>query len=1058
MSVQNSTSLATKYRPQEFSDVVEQTVIKSILQNQIKNNKIKNCYLFCGSAGTGKAQPLDSLVLTPDGYVKMRDVKKGTVVYTRKGNETTVFDVYPQGEREVYRITFNDNTSILVADNHLNVVYRYDDKGRREDFVVDTDKLIEIFTNTNRLCVDVPIIDFRHKDVDDKPYNIGWSMCFECNTIPKEYLINDIQTRLSVLHGIFNECGTILENGDAVWKTTIKENSDAFSFLVRSLGCIDIVTESSKMNYNAEFVDEDCIPESCKLYTHTVKNMVRVINENNEMSVTAERYITDISYIGKQECQCIYVEDEDHTYITDNFTPTHNTTNARLFAKEINKGAGMITELDAASHNGVDDIRKLIEDSKFKPIGCDYRVFILDECVTGDTEILTSTGWKRIDSISRNSRVAQYTDDGYIEFVPIKEYITLDYEGDMYEVDFGNECKVLMSPNHVQPLLDVNTDQLTENYVKDIEFSQSNKLIVSGIGSEIAYNLNNSDKLCIACIESGHYMYDDWWGVTVNTNAQFSRLIYLLKESDISYTICSKHDKTEVVFKAYFPDDMKYSGYFDYKFSGSTAREFISELSIWNCGHNGYFTLNKDNADFVSIVLVQSGYSSIVNAYESENEDGKKIMKYFVSWEFSDKMSCSNITKTKVCNFKDKIYCVKVPSKKIILRASGFTFISGNCHSLSNSAWQSMLKAIEEPTPTSVFIFCLDENGLVCTKDGMKKIKDVTSGEYVFTGDGFHVVSNVFNNGQRECLKITLSNGITIKCTPNHRIKIYSDNGDEVWKYASELSLSDCVYYYTLGWDYIPNDDEPPYKTLSSVESIEHCGICNVYDLEVPDVHEFIYNGVKVHNCTTDPQKIPKTILSRVQRYDFQKISHAGIVERLKYIIDNENKCGNHYTYEKEALDYIGKLSDGGMRDAITLTEKALGYSDDLTIESVSKALGTADYNIMFDLTDALVNMDKKAVIELIENINRNSVDLKQFIKQYNNFVLDLCIYGTCNSFDYLQMPSTYSKRIKEYHKDDYKFFTQLLNEVINLNSSIKWETMPKPIIESTFILLCSEV
>ena len=67
------------------SDVVEQNVIKAILQNQINTGDIKNCYLFCGPAGTGKAQPLDSLVLTDTGYIQMSSVKVGTKVFTRKG-------------------------------------------------------------------------------------------------------------------------------------------------------------------------------------------------------------------------------------------------------------------------------------------------------------------------------------------------------------------------------------------------------------------------------------------------------------------------------------------------------------------------------------------------------------------------------------------------------------------------------------------------------------------------------------------------------------------------------------------------------------------------------------------------------------------------------------------------------------------------------------------------------------------------------------------------------------------------------------------------------------
>lgn len=209
--------------------------------------------------------------------------------------------------------------------------------------------------------------------------------------------------------------------------------------------------------------------------------------------------------------------------------------------------------------------------------------------------------------------------------------------------------------------------------------------------------------------------------------------------------------------------------------------------------------------------------------------------------------------------------------------------------------------------------------------------------------------------------------------------------------------------------------------------------------------------------CTTDPQKIPVTILSRAQRYDFQKITQTGIVNRLKYIIDSENAEGHSYTYTDEALSYIAKLADGGMRSAITYMETALGLSEDITIDNVVKALGTVSYSTMFELTKAVCEMNKRDVIRIIETEHSNGTDLKQFIKSYNEFVLDLCVYDLFRSFDYIHIPSTYDAEINSFSSGDFAFFTQLLNEVINLRSAIKWDATPKPTIESTLLLLCSE-
>jgi DNA polymerase-3 subunit gamma/tau len=207
--------------------------------------------------------------------------------------------------------------------------------------------------------------------------------------------------------------------------------------------------------------------------------------------------------------------------------------------------------------------------------------------------------------------------------------------------------------------------------------------------------------------------------------------------------------------------------------------------------------------------------------------------------------------------------------------------------------------------------------------------------------------------------------------------------------------------------------------------------------------------------CTTDPQKIPKTILSRVQRYDFQRISHAGVVSRLAYILTEENSVSPNW--EQEAIDYIAKIADGGMRDAITLMDKCLAYSPDLTIENVLKALGTVDYDTMFFLTDSIITNDIEPTIKVIEDVHRAGKDLKQFIKTYTNFVLDLCKYGVLRSFDLINIPSTYADKMGKYNDHAYEDFNRLLSTLVKLNADIKWETSPKPVIESVLLLRCME-
>lgn len=216
--------------------------------------------------------------------------------------------------------------------------------------------------------------------------------------------------------------------------------------------------------------------------------------------------------------------------------------------------------------------------------------------------------------------------------------------------------------------------------------------------------------------------------------------------------------------------------------------------------------------------------------------------------------------------------------------------------------------------------------------------------------------------------------------------------------------------------------------------------------------------------CTTDPQKIPATIISRVQRYDFQRITHDSVVNRLKYILDwenedilNEGGPDGAIAYDMEALGYIAKLADGGMRDAITLLDKCISYSPDITVETVVEALGTINYEVMFELTEALIDMQPGEAVKIVEEAHRSGVDLKQFMKQYSYFVLDAYKYCLLEGFEYLQIPSTYADRLDAWDDETYAFVKELLAEVIKLNADIKWEPSPKPLIEATLILLCQE-
>jgi len=206
--------------------------------------------------------------------------------------------------------------------------------------------------------------------------------------------------------------------------------------------------------------------------------------------------------------------------------------------------------------------------------------------------------------------------------------------------------------------------------------------------------------------------------------------------------------------------------------------------------------------------------------------------------------------------------------------------------------------------------------------------------------------------------------------------------------------------------------------------------------------------------CTTDPQKIPKTILSRVQRYDFQRISQQGIFDRLHHIALTEFYNVKDITIDHDAIEYIAKIADGGMRDAITMMDKCFSYNQDLTMENIVQALGLNEFDTMFELTTCVLENNGYDIISIVENVHKQGKDLKIFMKSYMQFLLDVNKYLMLGDFHFVNIPNTYKDDLEEFNGDwEKQRLKELLTTIIKLNADIKWDTSPKYVIEATLLL-----
>lgn len=201
--------------------------------------------------------------------------------------------------------------------------------------------------------------------------------------------------------------------------------------------------------------------------------------------------------------------------------------------------------------------------------------------------------------------------------------------------------------------------------------------------------------------------------------------------------------------------------------------------------------------------------------------------------------------------------------------------------------------------------------------------------------------------------------------------------------------------------------------------------------------------------ATTEPQKLPITILSRCQRFDFKRISIDDIVRRLKIICTESN-----IEIEENALKIIAKMSDGAMRDAISILERCISSgADKVTEEQIKEIVGIPEIEYLLDVTESLIlNNAEKALMESEKVINAGK-DLDVFIWELVKFVRDLVMLDVSTDLVIYKDEelTKMQELLKKANKDK---LLELITELSKLQSDMKWATDKEVIFETGLIRL----
>ena len=158
--------------------------------------------------------------------------------------------------------------------------------------------------------------------------------------------------------------------------------------------------------------------------------------------------------------------------------------------------------------------------------------------------------------------------------------------------------------------------------------------------------------------------------------------------------------------------------------------------------------------------------------------------------------------------------------------------------------------------------------------------------------------------------------------------------------------------------------------------------------LEEPPPH------VKFIFATTEPQKIPMTILSRCQRYDFRRIPAASIVDRIRKILEVEE-----IEAEGAALDLIAREAEGSMRDGLSILDQVLAFEQKtITAASVAEILGVVDRRVFHDLSRALLDHDPSKCLEIVRLVDRQGYDIPTFARGFLDHLRNLVVAGVCKT------------------------------------------------------------
>ncbi len=206
--------------------------------------------------------------------------------------------------------------------------------------------------------------------------------------------------------------------------------------------------------------------------------------------------------------------------------------------------------------------------------------------------------------------------------------------------------------------------------------------------------------------------------------------------------------------------------------------------------------------------------------------------------------------------------------------------------------------------------------------------------------------------------------------------------------------------------------------------------------------------------ATTEPHKIPLTIVSRCQRFDFKRISPSDLVARMTYILEREG-----WKAEEEALHLIARTAEGGMRDALSLLDQAISFAEEtITVDDVLAITGTVSERFLRKVATALKERDSVSAITFVHEAIQNGKDPLQFIEDLMYYFRDVLLYKTSPSLDKVFHRATNDEDFQQFAEEiEEAWVYEVIHALNQYQQQMKTTPHRKVFLEMAFIHICKQ-